>query len=245
MFLRIKWTLLRSLEAKILLQKLIFFLKIKVCAFYTFFYTYRIMDISMDPNVWGPPMWDLLFFIALKSDLDTNITEIQMLFSLLAYVLPCSSCRKHYSMYKQEVPPTTSIKKSNKLSAAQWLWTIHDMVNQNLGKICISFDKVIKKQSTITFITSDLIVFDLFVMMIKGCKKTNKVIEAIDIICKLLENISPYFELPSIVKKYEMNETNIEKQLENIKNELLLFKKIQPQSHSSYEKQYDNGVFKQ
>ena len=105
------------------------------------------MEKSLDPNVWGSFMWDLLFYIAFRIDLKKNMAALQRLFNLLETVLPCSHCRRHYAIHKKRVSPLKTIQKSDSESAAKWLWIIHDMVNQELGKICISYETLVKRHT--------------------------------------------------------------------------------------------------
>tara|TARA_Y100000741_G_scaffold362686_1_gene348938 strand:- start:7642 stop:8229 length:588 start_codon:yes stop_codon:yes gene_type:complete len=144
----------------------------------------------MNPNVWGPSLWDLLFYISFNIDLSEHCADIQHLFQLLEVILPCSQCRRHYALYRKEVPPTTIINKRVKESAAQWLWTIHDMVNQNLGKICMDYDSLVKKHNSLTCIVHDLTIFDIFMFIWFSSKNKKKLCEGINLMLKLLRNIS-------------------------------------------------------
>ena len=124
--------------------------------------------LQMDPNVWGPPLWDLLFVIAFKSKLDS--TDMQHLFSLLEKVIPCQHCRRSYTLYRTQVKPTTVIRNDVSESAAMWLWTIHDMVNQKLGKICISYEKLAKRHRSFAVLSNDFVIIDLLCMIASVCK---------------------------------------------------------------------------
>lgn len=149
-------------------------------------------DVSVDPNVWGPMCWDTLFYIAFHVDLEAYWFDIHSLFHLLEVVLPCSHCRRHYALYKKEVSPITTIKKSDPESAAQWLWIIHDMVNQNLGKICIDYEHLRKKHKSLTCLVSDFNILDLFMFMTLASKKRKKTEEAIRIMARLLQTIRSF-----------------------------------------------------
>lgn len=117
---------------------------------------------QMDPNVWGPPLWDTLFTLCFRCP-SSALPDLLTLFSLLDKTIPCQHCRRSYAMYRKQVRPTTTIvQKDVPDAAAMWLWTIHDMVNQKLGKICISFDKLKQRHNAMTTLTNDLTVVDLF-----------------------------------------------------------------------------------
>ena len=146
-------------------------------------------DVSIDPNVWGPAFWDILFYITFNVNVSKQHQNIHSLFHLLEIMLPCSQCRRHYAVYKKQVPAITNVRKDKKNSASMWLWIIHDMVNQNLGKICISYDKLEKKQHSLTCIVSDFMIFDIVVFVWMTSKQNPKVFEGLNILLDLLSSI--------------------------------------------------------
>ena len=123
------------------------------------------MDTAhMDPNVWGPPLWDLLFTLAFRVPAAKREALVK-LFVSLEKVIPCQHCRRSYTMYAKQIRPAAVITPDVQDSAAMWLWTIHDMVNQKLGKIAISFDKIQKRHQSFSLLTSDLILVDILALM--------------------------------------------------------------------------------
>ena len=117
---------------------------------------------NADPNVWGPPLWDLLFTLAYKLPASEEKESLfANIFRQLEYVLPCQHCRRSYIMYRKQVKVT----KEYAQSPAEWLWVIHDMVNQNLGKTCINYEKLTEKHGVFTCLTHPLNVLDLFCVM--------------------------------------------------------------------------------
>ena len=199
-------------------------------------------DVSIDPNVWGPACWDILFYIAYNVDLNKNLKSIQMLFHLLEVMLPCSQCRRHYALYKKQVPPVSKIKKTEKLSAVVWLWVIHDMVNQNLGKICISYEKLLKKHKSFTCIISDFSIFDTIVFMWISSKNNPKVFEGINVILELLETIRP-FKTCAILKNKVDEQLNY-KILTECKNDLLKFYDFEQTNETDFIQMYQNSISK-
>ena len=153
---------------------------------------------QMDPNVWGPPLWDMLFTIAFHCPQCSS--ELQDLFVLLEKVIPCRECRKSYATYRRQVKTTTVIRADTPNSAAMWLWTIHDMVNQKIGKICISFNKLEKRHRTMTVLTHDLSIFDLFCIIAIGAKASARqhVVDFIRLVARLLQDVPP-FRLPQLL----------------------------------------------
>ena len=137
--------------------------------------------VQMDPNVWGPPLWDLLFVIAFRSS-DTD--KMVQLFGLMERVIPCQHCRRSYSVYMKQCR-LSRIQADRPDSAAAWLWTMHDMVNQKLGKIAINFDMIKKRHASLMPLSNDLLAIDLFAMMAFVVKETH-LISFISTVAELL-----------------------------------------------------------
>lgn len=192
----------------------------------------------MNPNVWGPACWDLLFYITFHVDLKQNISHIQTLFHLLEILLPCSHCRRHYALYKKQVPPTTNIKKDQAESAAQWLWIIHDMVNQNLGKICIDYSSLKKKHSSFTCLVSDLTIFDSLLFMWLSSKHKKKTVEGIQIIILLLKSIRSF----KVCECFDIHEEWSWKDIVRNKNKLLVHYGMREQTLDEIYIQYQHAI---
>ena len=189
----------------------------------------RMSESSIDPNLWGPSLWDILFYIAFNVNLATHCRQIHELFHLLEIMLPCSGCRRHYAVYKKEIPAVTKINRKSPDSAAEWLWIIHNLVNKNLGKISIDFDTLKKKHSHFACMVSDLTVFDIIVDIWMGSSLNKlKVSAGIITMLSLLESIHP-FRVCHLLKGKVTSTWRTEDILTS-KNELLLHYNFPPQS---------------
>lgn len=88
----------------------------------------------MDPNIWGPQMWKLFNAVAIHADKLTQQgrTEHQELtvrfFNIMSFLLPCKYCRLSYSKFLMEIPLIPTCK------FVQWVWTLHEKVNDKLNK---------------------------------------------------------------------------------------------------------------
>lgn len=197
-------------------------------------------EASMDPNVWGPSLWDLLFFISFNVDMKEKCSDVKHLFQLLEVVLPCSQCRRHYALYRKEVPPTTIINKREEDSAAQWLWTIHDMVNQNLGKICMDYQSLVKKHKSLSCIVHDLTIYDLFMIMWFSSKNKKKLCEGMNLIIKLLRTISKFHVcdvfVENIIENWEVSD------MLHKKNMILRYYNKNEQTLEDFVMQYTNAM---
>lgn len=98
----------------------------------------------MDPLIWGPTMWNCMFKTALKCE--GHIPEFISILHNLRKIIPCSHCRNSYCAFVTKLCPKTTVSSAE--TAMEWVWTIHDMVNQKLGKQCIAYS--IAKQRLMT-----------------------------------------------------------------------------------------------
>lgn len=176
-------------------------------------------EVSIDPNVWGPMLWDTLFYILFNTNIHVFATELVQLLNALEVMLPCSHCRRHYAVYKKQVPVPSNVKAGAQDSLARWLWIIHDMVNQNLGKICISYEKVVKKHTSCTCIISDFNIFDIVVFVWMVSKNNKKVLDGLNTYIKLLAGIRP-FKTCAILNS-EINENLSFERIHKLKSDLL------------------------
>lgn len=123
---------------------------------------------SDDPNVWGPPLWDLMFTLAFRLP-HKDVAIVIDLFAQLEKVLPCQSCRRSYAVFRKQLSPLTSLRMDN-TKAALWLWTIHDMVNQKLDKSAISYDALKTKHKYITSLAHPMSALDILHIMLLHVK---------------------------------------------------------------------------
>jgi len=90
----------------------------------------------MNPDVWGPKAWFLLYSVALAYPEQPTKEDIKNYFNFymsLQDVLPCLKCRVHYSEHIKNHPLTDEVL-SNKMSLFKWLHTIQSAVKESQGK---------------------------------------------------------------------------------------------------------------
>ena len=114
----------------------------------------------MDPSIWGPKVWDFLLNISLKADPQYVLPVIDM----YAACLPCIHCRRSFKEYCKQLPPTSMAKSSEELF--KWVWTMHDMVNQKLGKQSLTYEKTKRRYSTFMCYISCIDVVDILTCMV-------------------------------------------------------------------------------
>jgi|SRR3990172_4033162 len=85
----------------------------------------------MDTKKWGPSGWVFLHSIAHNYDPAIHDrAAFKRFFTDMGAVLPCIYCRESYQEFIKELPIDDYLKKPGDL--AQWLYQIHNKVNQKL-----------------------------------------------------------------------------------------------------------------
>ena len=65
------------------------------------------------------------------------------LFNSLAQLLPCPLCRSHYKETIQKIPVETWL--DNRKSLIEWVWMVHNAVNERLGRPTITQTEFFKR----------------------------------------------------------------------------------------------------
>lgn len=80
----------------------------------------------MDPKIWGPPMWNLLYEVCRHADENSQHTDdfIPQFVESLKWCLPCSECRASFTVILAFLPPSRPY--------LDWIWKIRNVVNQKL-----------------------------------------------------------------------------------------------------------------
>jgi hypothetical protein len=103
----------------------------------------------MRPTIWGPILWNTMHIISLGYP-DNPTADIQeaasSFYRSLTSLIPCPICREHYKNHLTTTPPATESKKA----LIEWVWMIHNKVNQDLGKSEISFDAFMQHMESLS-----------------------------------------------------------------------------------------------
>lgn len=100
----------------------------------------------MEPEVWGPPAWTFLHSVTLNYPENPTIKDKENynnFFNLLGEILPCDKCKRHYKENIKEMP----IKLESREEITEWLFNIHNKVNESNGKSLYKYDDFINKYS--------------------------------------------------------------------------------------------------
>lgn len=112
--------------------------------------------LHMEPAIWGPKMWDVLFSCAFRLPRERAIE----LFGVMKDLIPCPRCRRHYQSHHERVAIGTTQD-----APFRWLWTIRDMVNQTLGQRSLAFTQLELRHRTLSAPISAFDVLDCMAVM--------------------------------------------------------------------------------
>ena len=100
----------------------------------------------MRVNKWGNQGWEFLHTTTFNYPLKPTTEDkknYKQLFQSLNYTLPCIYCQNSFTIYSKYIPIDEYLYDRNGLT--YWLYIIHNLVNEKLGKTSICFYDVIKK----------------------------------------------------------------------------------------------------
>lgn len=89
------------------------------------------------PHMWGPPTWNSLHAITFgypDNPSKEDMINYRTYFTMVAYVLPCKSCRESYADFIRngDTQINDDIFKNRK-SLTLWLYKLHNAVNKKLN----------------------------------------------------------------------------------------------------------------
>jgi len=95
----------------------------------------------MGSDVWGPPLWQTMHFVALaydektKADINTESDRdaYRVFFGSLKRVIPCETCARHYVQVLGETPIDTALAREDG-GLFEWTVIVHNAVNTRLQK---------------------------------------------------------------------------------------------------------------
>lgn len=91
--------------------------------------------MHLPPSSWGPFFWHTMHIVALGYPLKPTYAHkksAKEFYESLQFLIPCPICREHYASYMKEVPISPFLDRRDDLF--KWTVTVHNKVNQMLGK---------------------------------------------------------------------------------------------------------------
>ena len=106
---------------------------------------------GMMTSVWGPPMWHILHTISFNYPVKPTEEQKKHYFNFynnLQNILPCKYCRENIVKNIKKLPLNSKTLK-NRESLSLWVYKLHEIVNNMLGKNSgLSFDDVRQRYET-------------------------------------------------------------------------------------------------
>ena len=102
--------------------------------------------MHLPPEIWGPIFWATMHILSMAYPDEPTYSEKRAakdLFNALAHLLPCPVCRSPYKETLLKMPVDTWL--DNRKSLVEWVWMVHNDVNERLGKPTISQQEFFKR----------------------------------------------------------------------------------------------------
>lgn len=192
----------------------------------------------MDASVWGPPLWTILFDIAMKCEADDR-QKLKRLMRLLEYNLPCPDCRVSLTSHRKKIE---SLDIDILQEPVKWLWTVQDMVNQKLDKPPVNIDLVLRRLKAYSCYINDFMIIDTMVVIYKGSKQkySAEVILTLQTLSELLLHAHRYLKVPSLILAATWED--IDETLFSAKNQMLRLYQMPATSRVEFDQQYTNAL---
>lgn len=147
----------------------------------------------MDPLLWGPCIWKTLFSVSFNCTTD-DIPQVQKVLKLLEKVIPCPTCRAHYTINRQKADLLHPLK--TKESIPQWLWYIKSLVNKQTKKTNTEFKYIKMRYNTFGHDICDTELCDALVFMsicikVEDMKKLHEFIFALGNLLRFIRGQLP------------------------------------------------------
>jgi hypothetical protein len=91
--------------------------------------------MHIPPEVWGPFFWNTMHLVALGYSSQPTYTDkraAKEFYESLTRLIPCPTCRNHYTAYLKEMPISSSL--DNRTDLFRWTINLHNKVNKLLNK---------------------------------------------------------------------------------------------------------------
>lgn len=95
----------------------------------------------MKPSKWGPIFWEFFHCLLYLYDKDQKNTLSNFLYKDFPRLIPCGSCRKHYISIIQQTPPPYHSEEE----MIAWGFSVHNAVNEKLGKPVLAHEQLFQK----------------------------------------------------------------------------------------------------
>lgn len=101
------------------------------------------MNISLPPEYWGKSFWNMMYSVAYtypSKPTQTQKNAAISFYSSLRKLIPCESCREHYTKLLSQSPIHNNILSRTTLM--KWVERISNAINTDLGKPLVDHQAV-------------------------------------------------------------------------------------------------------
>jgi len=102
------------------------------------------MKNSVKPAIWGPHGWKFLHYVSLGYPTNPSHEDklnYKNFYHSLQYILPCEKCAMNYKGNLRKLPIDNHLESQDSL--VKWVIDIHNLVNDELGKDKVDYDKAL------------------------------------------------------------------------------------------------------
>ena len=102
------------------------------------------MKNSIKPSIWGPHGWKFLHYVSMGYPTNPSYEDksnYKNFYHSLQYVLPCEKCAMNYKQNLRKLPIDNNLESRDSL--VKWVIDIHNLVNDELGKDKVDYEKAL------------------------------------------------------------------------------------------------------
>lgn len=135
--------------------------------------------VNLEPKIWGPHYWFVLFSIALCYPNNPNNTAKKKFYNFIQNIpifIPHDETSKSFAHYLDKYPVTPYLDSKDHF--IRWVHFIHNIINKSLGKQTITLEDALdkyyyhykpqeeKKKSALLFIKKYIYAFIIMILII-------------------------------------------------------------------------------
>jgi len=128
----------------------------------------------MEPTLWGPSIWQMLFSCAWMCAPVHFETLRIMVMEQIPLLLPCSQCRQNFGRHLDRINKRARGEPRNSEHMFRWLWYLKDEVNRNLGRTSIPLAHVVDRYVLHGGIIDDVALGDTLVLLSLSARSYNR-----------------------------------------------------------------------
>lgn len=106
-----------------------------------------------NPKIWGPPTWFFLHSVALSQEehipKEQQVRLARFISEDLSWLLPCPTSGKRFRIHLANNSQVSKALSKGRQAFAQWLVTMHNIVNRELQKPELTFEEAMKYYTTV------------------------------------------------------------------------------------------------